>query len=100
MKVDKKSYGDELVDAADANCTEKLITLLAAGANVNHANEYSYTPLYWAARHGHAECVKLLLAAPGIDVNRANKDGKTPLQIATERGQTECAELLRAAGGR
>ena len=99
MKVDKKSYGDELVTAARWNYTEKLITLLAAGANVNHADYSDETPLCEAANYGQTEVIKLLLAAPGIDVNKADKNGETPLYRAAYYGRTECVKLLLAAPG-
>ena len=71
--------------------------LCLPGVDVNKADEGNYTPLDWAARNGHTECVKLLIAA-GADVNKANKWGETPLYEAAYWGHTECVELLIAAG--
>ena len=71
--------------------------LCLPGVDVNKADEGNYTPLDWAARNGHTECVKLLIDA-GADVNKASNEGRTPLSIAEKNGHTECAELLRAAG--
>ena len=59
------------------------------------------TPLYAACKHGHAECVKLLL---GVDsrasaINHARRqDGTTALHVACEAGAEECVELLIEAG--
>ncbi|MBQ3526864.1 MAG: ankyrin repeat domain-containing protein [Akkermansia sp.] len=78
---------------------DKLQLLITAGADVNKADKDGKTPLYRAAKFGHPECVKLLLAAPGIDVNKANKKGYTPLQMAAWKGHPECVKLLLAAPG-
>ncbi|MBQ3526920.1 MAG: ankyrin repeat domain-containing protein [Akkermansia sp.] len=78
---------------------EKLQLLITAGADVNKAGMYGETPLYWAARDGHTEIVKLLLAAPGIEVNKAHMYGETPLYWAAFYSHTEIVKLLLAAPG-
>ena len=45
---------------------------------INTRNIAGETPLWAAARYGHAECVKALLRAPGILVNEKNNIGSTP----------------------
>lgn len=35
--------------------------LLDAGADPNAVNDYGYTPLHWAAKHGHIESARILL---------------------------------------
>ena len=72
---------------------------LAAGADVNQADEHGGTPLCLASQEGRAEVVKLLLAAPGIDVNQAANDGFTPLYNASWDGHTDIVKLLLAAPG-
>jgi hypothetical protein len=55
-----------------------------------------YTPLHYAARGGHAECVSLLLQA-GASVLARTQGGATPLMRAAFAGHTSvCAQLLRA----
>jgi ankyrin repeat protein len=56
------------------------------------------TPLLLAAREGHTDSVRALLAA-GADVNQPSAgDGTTPLLIATINGQFDLAALLLAKG--
>jgi ankyrin repeat protein len=55
------------------------------------------TLLTWAARHGHAEAVRLLLEA-GASVGAADGEGASALVLACEAGRLECAQLLLAAG--
>lgn len=84
------------------NITELL---LAGGINVAQMNDYDV--LLGAAKNGHPEIVKLLLAVPGIDVNKECKDWhisvddhrSTPLERAAKNGHTEVVRLLLAIPG-
>ena len=60
--------------------------LLAAGANVNTADEYGETPLTLACANGNATLIEKLLKA-GADAKAARWNGETALMIAAERGQ-------------
>ena len=66
---------------------------------INTPELAGYTPLMWACRWGHSECVTLLLRA-GANVNSTNPSvaGQTPLIYACRWGQTECVRLLIQAG--
>lgn len=55
------------------------------------------TPLLYAARQGHLEVVKLLLAA-GADIEKSDADGVTPLLMAVLNGQFAVAGYLLAQG--
>ena len=68
-------------------------------ADPNKADKNGYSPLYWAAQKGHAECVKLLLEAKA-DPNNENTLGNTPLHFAALFGHAECVDLLRAYGAK
>lgn len=52
------------------------------------------TPIYWAAKHGHVEVVKVLLDA-GADPYKAADDGMVALDIARENGHEECVKALQ-----
>ena len=58
------------------------------------------TALHDAARFGHVEVVKLLLATPGIQVGIKNNKGLTALALAEDYGKPEVAAMLRAKGSR
>ena len=75
---------------------EVVRELLAAGADLNKASMYGWTPLYLASREGHVEVVRVLLAA-GADPNKASNNGTTPLQQAEKRSHNDCVLLLRSA---
>ena len=55
------------------------------------------TLLTWAARHGQAEAVRLLLEA-GARVGATAGGGRAALFIACLEGYLECARLLQQAG--
>ena len=58
---------------------------------------WPYSMVDEAARHGHAEVIKLLLEH-GADVDRPDKQGVTAVQTAAENGHHECLRLLLEAG--
>jgi ankyrin repeat protein len=71
--------------------------LIAAGADVNAANEYGSTPLSEAAIVGSAPIIKALLDA-GADPKRLSAEGETALMVVARTGNVEAARLLLAAG--
>jgi len=56
------------------------------------------TPLHWAARGGHIECVARLLAADNVEVNAQNKMGDTALHGAAWKGETQVTTMLLEKG--
>jgi ankyrin repeat protein len=68
--------------------------LLAAGANVEAANDTGRRPLHSASSNGHAAVATLLLDA-GADVNALTNHGRTPLGKA----ETPAMRALLAARG-
>ena len=73
-----------------AELAEKLI---AAGANVNAADEYGETPLTLACANGDVPLVESLLKA-GADPKVARWNGETALMIAAGAGSVEEVKLL------
>lgn len=72
--------------------------LLYAGANVKATTRIgSYTPLFLAARQGHAEVIKALLAADA-DPSSASSNGTTPLMVAAASGNVDAVRLLLDRG--
>ena len=113
---------DELFDAAAAGDQERVVALLAAGADVDQARTATDTPA-WAASlnpdgskmgavvaallkatallvasaNGHAPVVKLLLAA-GAAVDQTDDDGRTAVFLASLFGVVAVVAMLIAAG--
>ena len=72
--------------------------LIAAGADVNHADTISQeTPLHVAANFGVADIVELLVAK-GANVQQPQKDGQWPIHLAAMNGDdnTIHAMMIRA----
>jgi ankyrin repeat protein len=62
--------------------------LLDAGADVNQATEYGWTPLLTAVNNRNYALAKLLIER-GANANLANKGGWTPLYLATDNRNIE-----------
>lgn len=87
----QQAMPDLLVDAAAANRTDAVRTMLDAGFD---PNQPSVTPLHQAAFHGQLAMAKLLVAR-GADVGaREERFAATPLQWAMTAGQTEVAAYI------
>src|SRR5262249_44701671 len=52
------------------------------------------TPLHLAARHGHADVVKVLLEQDGISLTVRSGYGQTPLHLAAFHGHTDVVQIL------
>lgn len=92
------NVGERALRAAKYGEAQALAEALAASAEAaNAVDPQGCTPLYWAARNGHAKCVDVLLRA-GADKEAGDKGGWTPLHVSAANGRTECVEQLLAAG--
>ena len=86
----------EFFEAATAS---DVTACLAAGSDVAaQDNDYSATPLHWAAWLNEDRAVIEALLAAGADVEARNSTGRGPLHNAGHNGNPEVAEALLAAG--
>lgn len=85
-----------MADGALGCAPARLQKLIGWGADVQ-ARKNGYTPLLYAAFHGHGAAVGLLLDA-GADIEaRTTESGHSPLYEATRKGHAAiCAQLLAA----
>jgi len=67
------------------------------GCKVNHIDTYGQTPLFYAAREGHVEVCRALVALNG-DPDIDDAKGQTPLFYSVKQGRLEAAEYLISAG--
>jgi ankyrin repeat protein len=88
----------ELQDAAAGGEIEKVRALIKANPAAINNRDGGTTALHEAARGGHFDIVKLLVAS-GAKVNEKNFSGLTPLKLALGYRRTEIAEYLRKNGG-
>jgi ankyrin repeat protein len=118
-KIDaREHWGGQtaLIWAAAQNQVDMVRFLLSKGADINarstvrdwqrrvtaegrpkDMNHGGFTPLLYAAREGHVECVRTLIKARA-DLNLTDPDGTTPLVLALMNGHWDAAKLLIDAG--
>jgi hypothetical protein len=79
--------------------TRRAGMLLDAGANISaKEDQFSATPLGWAALNNNIGMVRFLLSRGAPTNLPDDKPWATPLAWATKRGHTECMQILREAG--
>jgi ankyrin repeat protein len=65
--------------------------------DVNATDESGSTPLLEAARYGHDEICRILIAA-GANLKAKDRDGKTALQLAIQGNHDDVVRVLKQAG--
>jgi ankyrin repeat protein len=91
------AYSVALQLAAFRGQAERVLELIAAGADVGETDSDGDTPLMLAAAHGHANIAAMLLRS-GADVNVHNDRGETALHQAAYAGHVDAVKALLAAG--
>jgi ankyrin repeat protein len=61
------------------------------------ADDERCTPLWYAARHGRTQALRLLLTA-GADAWAAGEGDTLPLEVARSKGRLACVEALEVRG--
>ena len=89
-KADIRGF-DALMYAAANGYYNILKILLLSGMDVNH--KVKTTALHEAARHGHCDCVKELVAY-GADKCARDIDGKLPVEVAIYTDKVEIVKIL------
>ena len=67
------------------------------GVDVNATDETGSTPLLEAARFGHEDICRILIAS-GANLKSKDKDGKTALQLAIQGDHEDVVRVLKQAG--
>lgn len=89
--LDKIDVAALLIEHAGALGKTTLVEL------VNAKNNFSNTPLHFAASFGYLRMVQLIIKADA-DINSLNRWDETPLHRALEQNRTEVAEALIGNG--
>ena len=69
------------------------LLLECSDVEYDRADACRYTPLHYAAKMGHVECIEALLAA-GADLANRTSDGSTALHLAAEHDRADCLRVL------
>lgn len=89
---------DALFRATIEGNTDVVRSLVSSpGADVNATDERGSTPLLEAARYGHNDITRILIAA-GADLKAKDHDGKTALMLAIQGNHDEVIRVLKQAG--
>ncbi|CAG5098084.1 Oidioi.mRNA.OKI2018_I69.XSR.g15365.t1.cds [Oikopleura dioica] len=81
--IEFKSSNIFLVKVQSYGHYDVVVILVQAGANVNTADLWKYTPVHEAASKGKYDICKLLMKN-GADPNKKNRDGQSPLDVAKD----------------
>jgi len=88
--------------AVQTACSQTIKTLLLYNVDINHPDDYGWTPLHLAVQTQRTDIVKLLLIK-GADRTLKTKDGLTPLELCLRLGHHvrtyELIKLLKSFRG-
>ncbi len=94
LNVSTKQGETPLMMAALKGHTELATQLVAKGADVNKTD---WTPLHYAATHGHIAIINLLLENHAY-IDAESPNGSTPLMMAAQYGTAAAVKLLLESG--
>ena len=94
----RNTQTDALFRAIVEGNTDMVKSLVSGpGADVNATDERGSTPLLEAARHGHEDICRVLIAADA-NLKAKDKDGKTALMLAVQGNHDDVVRVLKQAG--
>ena len=94
----RNSQTEALCRATREGNTDMVKSLLSSPSpEVNATCEPRSTPLLEAARYGHEDITRVLIAA-GADIKAKDRDGKTALMLAVQGDHEEVVRVLKQAG--
>ena len=94
----RNTQTDALFRATREGNTDMVKSLVSSpGADVNATDERGSTPLLEAARYGHEDICRVLIAA-GANLKSKDRDGKTALMLAVQGDHDEVVRILKQAG--
>lgn len=101
--VKNHASGETALNMAAQRGFLKMVELMLRNAitadDRNDPDKNGASPLWWAARGGHTEVVRVLCSKKA-DVNQANRQGQTPLMMAAASGNEDSVKELLAGGAR
>ena len=93
----RNTQTDALFRATVEGNTDMVKSLLSSpGADVNATDERGNTPLLEAARYGHDDICRVLIA--GANLKAKDRDGKTALMLAVQNNHDDVVRVLKQAG--
>lgn len=99
VRPEFESHASLAMEAVDVDEPEILRALIAAGTNVDAANDYKHNALMSACMFGKAEMVKILVEAKA-NVNATDTAGTPVLWMAVKGGSVEAVRTLLDAGAK
>eukprot|EP00752_Nemacystus_decipiens_P008297 g7417.t1 len=73
--------------------------LLIAGADATRGDQFGYSALHLAAKHGFPDVITELLSFSSVDVDLLDESGETALHTAARYAKTTCMSRLLEHGG-
>lgn len=102
QSLEQMEFTRSACNAAHVGEVARLTRMIERNSGCVHhdgtSDRTGYTPLHYAARGGHVECVALLLRSGASVLARTSAGGATPLHRAAFAGRTEVCTMLVRAG--